>query len=127
MLHFADQDLAHPLGRLLTFVGGNFASSYRVKNNQIMVVNRNIGNQNFTLTVLDNTKNQENQFLPRSYVIRYWDAKTGQLTRTQTVLNRWQRVGPLDLPAELVQISTSSTGLSTNTFQITNHKLLPQK
>jgi hypothetical protein len=127
VLRFADQDYAHPLGRLLTFVGGNFASSYRVKDNQIMVVNRNIGDQNFTITVLDNIKNKENQFLPRSYVIRYWDARTGKLNRTQTVLNRWQRIDKLDLPAELVQISTSAAGLTVRTFQLSNHKLLSPK
>ena len=124
VLRFADQDVANPLGRLLTFVGGTFASSYRVKDNQIMVVNRNIGKQNFTITVLDNTRNQDNQFLPRSYVVRYWDAKTGKLNRTQTVLNRWHRVGTLDLPAELVQISSSAAGLTTRSFQLSNHKLL---
>ena len=124
VLRFADEDYAHPLGRLLTFVGGSFASSYRVKDDQIMVVNRNIGNQNFTITVLDNTKNQEKQFLPRSYVVRYWDAKTGKLNRTQTVLNRWHRTGQFDLPAELVQISTSASGLTVRSFQLSDHKLL---
>ena len=127
VLRFADQDYAHPLGRLLTFVGGNFASSYRIKDNQIMVVNRNIGNQNFTITVLDNIKNQENQFLPRSYVVRYWDAKTGTLQRTQTVLNQWKRVGPLDLPAKLVQISSSASGLTVRNLELSGHKLLGEK
>ncbi len=127
VLRFADQDVANPLGRLLTFVGGTFASSYRVRDNQIMVVNRNIGKQNFTITVLDNTRNQDNQYLPRSYVVRYWDAQTGKLDRTQTVLNRWQRVGTLDLPSELVQISSSAAGLTTRSFQLSNHKLLGKK
>ncbi|MCP3690815.1 MAG: DUF3386 family protein, partial [Planctomycetaceae bacterium] len=127
VLRFADQDVANPLGRLLTFVGGTFASSYRVRDNQIMVVNRNIGKQNFTITVLDNTRNQDNQYLPRSYVVRYWDAQTGKLDRTQTVLNRWQRVGTLDLPSELVQISSSAAGLTTRNFQLSNHKLLGKK
>ena len=127
ILRFADQDYAHPLGRLLTFVGGNFASSYRVKENQIKVVNRNIGDQNFTITVLDNIRNKENQFLPRSYVIRYWDAKTGKLNRTQTVLNQWKRIGSLDLPEKLVQISSSATGLTVRSFELSEHKLLGQE
>ena len=91
------------------------------------VVNRNIGNQNFTITVLDNIKNQENQFLPRSYVVRYWDAKTGTLQRTQTVLNQWKRVGPLDLPAKLMQISSSASGLTVRNLELSGHKLLGEK
>ncbi len=36
---------------------GRFASSYRVKDGQIMVVNRHLGAQDMTITVLDNERN----------------------------------------------------------------------
>ena len=74
VLRFADDQDDHPLGRLLTFVGGGFASSYRVKDRQISVVNRHMGKRNMTITVLDNDKNPEGRFLPRSYLVQYWDA-----------------------------------------------------
>ena len=59
ILRFADDDRDHPLGRLLIFDGGKFASSYRVKDKQILVVNRHIGAENMTITVLDNDRNAE--------------------------------------------------------------------
>ena len=124
VLRFADDDKKHPLGRLLTFDGGQFASSYRVKDRQIMVVNRQMGKRNMTITVLDNDKNAEGQFLPRSYTVQYWDAAAGQLQRTEAIQNRWTRVGSWDLPSQLTTITSSSSGQSVKTMSLTNHRLL---
>jgi hypothetical protein len=82
VLRFAAERDDHPLGRLLLVEGGRFASSYRVKDQQIMVVNRHLGKQNMTITILDNDKSAEGRFLPRSYTVQYWDAATGELQRT---------------------------------------------
>ena len=81
ILRFADDDEEHPLGRLLTFQGGRFASSYRVKDDQITVVNRQAGPRNFTITVLDNERNPDGLFLPHSYTVQYSDAATAELRR----------------------------------------------
>jgi len=124
VLQFADNDQVHALGRLLTFVGGRFASSYRVKDDQITVVNRNFGEENMTITVLDNQPNAEGKFLPRSYTVQYWNATTGELLRTQTFQNRWQRVGKFDLPSELTMTEAGPAGLSVRSFTLSKHKLI---
>lgn len=126
VLRFAEAKDDHPLGRLLIFDGGRFASSYRVKDKQIMVVNRDMGKQNFTITVLDNDRNPEGQFLPRSYTVHYWDAPTGELQRTETVVDRWQRVGDLDLPAAHTVTTASAAGFTIRAFTLSDHKLLDQ-
>src|SRR5262249_28083915 len=59
VLRFADEETGHPFGRLLVFEGGRFASSYRVKDRQLLVVNRHLGDQYMTITVLDNERNLE--------------------------------------------------------------------
>ncbi len=127
VLYFADEDVDHPLGRLLTFVGGNFASSYRIQGGQIRVVNRNLGSMNMTITVLDNRTNDDGKFLPHSYTVQYWNAKNGQLLRTQTFQDRWQRVGRFDLPAEHSLATASSAGLTVRTLKLSKHRLLPDK
>ena len=127
VLRFADQDLTHPLGRLLLFEGGQFASSYRVKDKQIMVVNRQMGKRNMTITVLDNDKNADGQFLPRSYTVQYWDAATGQLARSEAIQNRWARVGAWDLPTQLTTVTSSGTGQSVKTMSLAKHRLLEGK
>ncbi|HVC97099.1 MAG TPA: DUF3386 family protein [Pirellulales bacterium] len=122
-LWFADRDAEHPLGRLLIFDGGRFASSYRVKDRQITVVNRLLGDRDMTITVLDNEENAEGKYLPRSYTVQYWDALTGALQRTETVRDRWRRVGPFDLPVQHIVTAASDEGLSVRSFVLSEHEL----
>ena len=123
VLRFADEDLHNPLGRLLTFVGGRFASSYRVKDDQLKVVNRNLGAENMTITVLDNEKTLEGKYLPHLYNVQYWDAAEGNLLRTETLENRWTRIDKFDLPALNTLLTSSASGLSVRSFRLMNHKL----
>ena len=122
-VRFADDDLDHPLGMLLIFDGGKFASSYRVKNRQIMGVNRNLGKTNMTITVLENELNVDKKYLPRSYTVHYWDAKTGSLQHTETIQNRWTRLGSWDLPTELRVITSSAAGQGVKTMTLSAHRL----
>ncbi len=127
VLHFADGDESNPLGRLLVFEGGRFASSYRVKDRQLLVVNRHLGRYDMTITVLDNDRNRDGLFLPRSYTVQYWDAATGEPRRTETVQERWQRVGAWDLPALHTVTVASDTGLALRSFTLAGHQLLEGK
>jgi hypothetical protein len=122
VLRFADEQVNHPLGRLLEFEGGHFATSYRVKDKQITSVNRVLDGQNMTITVLDNDRNAEGQFLPRSYTVQYWDEQTGQPLRSETVQDRWTRVGRWDLPAEHTVTTASADGFSVRGLRLSNHK-----
>jgi hypothetical protein len=117
----------HPLGTLITVEGGQMASSYRIKDRQILVVNRLMGKRNMTITVLDNQTNREGQFLPRSYVVHYWDTASGRLQSTETVLERWQRVGSWDLPAEHSVLTASDGGLSIRSVRLSKLTLLRAK
>jgi hypothetical protein len=127
VLRFADVKDDHPLGRLLIFDGGKFAASYRVKDKQIIVVNRYTAKQHMTITVLDNERNRDGRFLPHSYTVQYWDAATGDLKRTETVQERWQRVGNWDLPQRHTVTIATETGLAVRSFTLSKHELLKAK
>jgi hypothetical protein len=123
VVRFAESGDDHPLGRLLTFEGGKFASSYRTRDKQIWVVNRHLGKENVTITTLENDRNPEGRFLPRSYAVRYWEAGTGRLLRTETVQDRWERVGSWDLPAAHTTTTATDAGLSVRSFTLSKHEL----
>jgi Protein of unknown function (DUF3386) len=102
-------------------------SSYRIKDQQITVVNRRMGKQNMTITVLDSDKNPEGRFLPHSYVVNYWDAASGKLNRVETFQERSQRVGSWDLPVKRLILTASESGLSVKIVELSKHALLGSK
>jgi hypothetical protein len=120
-IHFADSQSDHPLGRLVAFEGGQFASSYRVKDRQLTTVNRLIDGENVTISVLENEQTAEGKFLPRIYTVQAWDETTGEPTRTETIRDSWKRVDGWDLPAKHTVTSSTADGFSVRTFSLTNH------
>jgi hypothetical protein len=123
IVRFADNQADHPLGRLLAFEGGHFATSYRVKDKQLTTVNRLLDGQNMTITVLDNEKNAEGKLLPHTYAVQYWDEASGQPVRTETVRDRWLRLGVWDLPAEHTVTAASADGFCVRNFRLSKHQL----
>lgn len=123
VLSFADTDESHPLGRLLNFHGGRFASTYRIRDDEIIVVNRNLGRENMSLQMLESERNAEGKVLPGAYQVQYRDAQTGAITRVEAFRNRWQRVGKLDLPESLVQTVSTVGGVSTRSLKLQSIKL----
>ena len=126
-LYFGDDDERHPLGRLLIFEGGHFASSYRVKDRQISVVNRALGRENMTITVLDNEQTSDGHFLPRSYTVQYWDDAKGTLDHSESVQERWQRFRSWDLPTLHTMTTASDAGFSVRSVTLSEHRLLEVK
>ncbi|HEY7312183.1 MAG TPA: DUF3386 family protein [Gemmataceae bacterium] len=127
VLRFAETRDDHPMGRLLIFEGGRFASSYRIRDKQIQVVNRCLGKENMTITVLENERNADGRFLPRGYVVHSWESGTGRLLRTETVRDRWRRVGSWDLPAAHEVTTATDAGLSVRRFMLSKHELAGKK
>lgn len=118
VLRFAEPGADHPLGRLLIVDGGRFASSYRIRDKQIQIVNRHLGKENLTITAEASEKNAEGKYLPRRYAVTYWEAGTGRLLRTETVQTRWRRVGSWDLPSEHSMTTATDAGLSLRSFTL---------
>src|ERR1700677_225982 len=95
---FADNDVNNPLGRAITVLNDELHSSYRVRDRQIIEVNRVMKGLKFSITVLENSTTKEGKFLPASYVVHYWDTTTGNLQRTEAHSQTWTRVDGFDLP-----------------------------
>ena len=52
-----------------------------------------------------------------------WNAETGELLRSQTFQNRWERLGKFDLPTELTMTEAGPSGLSVRSVTVSGHKL----
>ena len=95
---FADDNVHNPLGRKILVLNDELHSSYRVRDGQIVEVNRQMATARFTITVLESVVNAEKKFLSSCYVVNTWDTKTNALLSSQAFHQTWVRVGQFDLP-----------------------------
>jgi hypothetical protein len=124
---FTGDDGNHPLGReIVTLVDG---ARFRIRDRQILVVDRTMGGQRFVITVLENRTTPEGKFLPASFVVTYWDTKNGQVTKNVATAQTWTRVGGFDLPANsrittATPFSTGGQPYSADSLTLAEHKLM---
>jgi hypothetical protein len=120
---FAGGDADHPLGRAVRVVDDEFDSSYRVRDRQILVVNRTMKDARFTITVLENRLMEGKQYLPVYYVVNYWDAKGGALTRSEAHRQTWERVGRFDLPRAVFVLTAGAGGQEARSLTLSDLRL----
>lgn len=117
---FADDVTDHPLGRAIRVLNDEFHSSYRIRDRQVIVVNRAMRDARFTITVLENRVNAEKKFLPACFVVNTWDKKTDALTASEAHHQTWQRVGGFDLPHTTTVVKAGSGKQGARSITLTN-------
>jgi hypothetical protein len=123
---FKAEDAAHPLGRMVQVLNGEFHSSYRIRDRQVIVVNRTMTNAGirFSIVVMENKLNAEKKYLPTHYVVETWDLKTNALRSSRSFHHEWVRVGTFDLPATSLIVTGGGEGqLEARKLTLSNHKL----
>jgi hypothetical protein len=124
---FIDDNTKHPLGRAIRVLSDEFHSSYRIRDRQVIVVNREMKDQGirFTITVLRNRRNKDKRFLPVSFVVNTWDVKTGALRSSETHYQTWNRADKFDLPLRTMVVTATAGKLEARTLTLSNLKLTP--
>jgi hypothetical protein len=122
---FLDENTHHPMGRAIKVLNDELHSSYRIRDQQILEVNRVTGDIRFTISVLENKLTPEKKYLPIAYVVNNWDQKANVLRRSITFHNTWNRIGTYDLPNSVLVVDASSGNLDVR--QITFHNLKLKK
>ncbi|HEY7152720.1 MAG TPA: DUF3386 family protein [Gemmataceae bacterium] len=100
---FVDEEEHHPLGRAIRVLNDEFHSSYRIRDRQVIVVNRHTPGSRFTITVMENIRTKEEKFLPACFVVNTWGSGEA-LISSETHHQTWQRVGAFDLPKETLTV-----------------------
>jgi hypothetical protein len=121
---FPDAVTDHPLGRAIKVVNDVYHSSYRIHDRQVTEVNRHMGDSRFTISVLKNHVTPEKKFLPSTYAVNTWEAKTGALKKSETHYNTWRRVGDFDLPLAVTVITATEGKQVARTIALSGHALL---
>jgi hypothetical protein len=121
---FADDDTTHPLGRAVKVQSDEFDSGYRIRDRQLMVVQRRMRDSRFTITMLENRRTADGKFLPVSYVVNTWDLAGGRLKGSEAFHQTWQQVGPFELPAGLLVVSSADGKQQARGLTLSNVRLL---
>jgi len=114
---------SNPQGRAV-LLNDTMGSLYRIRDNQILQVNRTMGTMRFTIDVLRNRIVEGGRYLPAFFTVTYRDAKNGALQRTEAFEESYARVGGLYLPSGRRVVSATPSATSITTITFTDHRLL---
>lgn len=111
-------DDKNPIGRLVQ-LNDEMKSSYRVRNNQVMQVNRTMGGEFFTINILETTSVADGKFLPRQFSVTYMDAATKQIKKTQFFTDSYENVNNAWLPKmrRIITVENGRTGVRQINFE----------
>lgn len=85
-----------PLGRLI-LLNDKRQSSYRVRDGRVTQVRRREGEERFIITVLDEVLTERGAYLPRYFVVDYFD-KSGKLKRSEKFSDRYRQTQSVWFP-----------------------------
>jgi len=123
---FADDQVAHPLGRLLKSASESDHSQWRIQNDVMTEVHREHGKTRFIISVTDVVRTDEGKHLPKTFDVTTWDTATGRIQSSRQVLNEWTRIGKFDLPTRLMAAISKEDGTRrVEQIELSRHELLP--
>ena len=114
----------HPLGQRINIHGDGMGSWYRIKNNRITQINRNMPQAAFTINVEDSAITQDQHHLTTRYTVYYFSPKDRSLKNVDSFSDTHIRVGDSDLPATRRIISYENGEIVTRTLTFENHAML---
>ena len=115
---------SHPLGQRINIHGDGMGSWYRLKDNRITQINRNMPQAAFTINVEDSAITQDQHHLTTRYTVYYFSPKDRSLKNVDSFSDTHIRVGNSDLPATRRIISYEDGAIITRTLTFENHVLL---
>lgn len=79
-------------------VNDGMRSQYRVKDNVVTEVTREMGGTRFTISVLETIEADNGKYLANHFIVSYRDAKTGNLKQVEGYRDRYSKIGGVWLP-----------------------------
>lgn len=119
-----DEEVDHPLGRLVRLLGDPYSSSYRVLDGQVTVVERNMGPMRFCIVVHERAPAPERRSVPTTFTVTYWNAATGALTRTDSYRDAYSAIDGFLLPASRRVVTASDDGLVARELRLSDVRVL---
>ncbi|MHB8481521.1 MAG: DUF3386 family protein [Nitrospiria bacterium] len=114
---------SHPLGQLVLIHGDGLNSRYRVKDNRIVQINRNMGPVRFTINVQDSIITADGKFLNTRYIVYYFTPK-GDLKQAESFNDEPVVVNGVYLPGKRKVFFSEGGEACVKELVFTHHLLL---
>lgn len=114
---------ANPLGRQL-LLSDSYESAYRIREGEILQVDRRLSEPHFVVTVLETRKTESGRYLPRTVFAVRFDPDTGSVKEAWSYLSEFQRVSGEYLPKSRKVVRTEQGRTSTYFIEWSDVKLL---
>ena len=82
----------HPLGRKI-LIGDKYSSSYRIHDNQILEVDRQMDEKRLLISVLDTEKTTTGRYLSRHFFVTVFDRASGSVKSASAYTDAYQKLG----------------------------------
>lgn len=102
---YAKED-QHPLGRRI-FLGDKYVSSYRIRDNRILEVDRYMDDEHLVITVMKTEETVFGRHLPNQFFVALFDRDTGRIKQSSAYTDAYRRVGNNYLPESRQIVSTA--------------------
>ena len=110
-----------PLGRRI-LLNDPMKSSYRVRDNQIVEVDRTMAGIHFIIRVLDMTKTPEGKFLPHYFVMTSFDT-SGQIKNSEAYTDEYKLVDGVWFPASRSVVHAENGQVSLRVIELHNPRI----
>jgi hypothetical protein len=117
----------HPLGVRINLHGDPLQSYYRVCDDRITQVYRVMGDQKFTISILDVHILPDGRHLSKHFTVVFQDQAGGSIARSAAYTDRYVAVSNCWLPALRRVIVTDAHEAHTYVLELSNHRLMDEE
>lgn len=119
---FGKDDL-HPLGQLVELRGDVYNTRFRILDKEVRVIERTTPSGRIVVHIVSVQRDEEDRKLARSFVVHYFDPKTEDLVRSESIRDTRTIVDGYVLLESWVETTAAKDGISTRSMSLSEHKV----
>jgi hypothetical protein len=123
---FGKDDL-HPLGQLVELRGDSYQTKFRILDKEVRVIDRTTSAERISLHIVSIDRDSEDRKRNRSFVVYYFDKKSGELVRSEAIRDNRVIMDGYVLLNSWVEHAVGKDAVGTQSLILSNHKLLPEE
>lgn len=114
----------HPMGREVVFLEDKYDSRYRIRKNQILTVDRRMGDSRLLIHVLQTEQTHTGRYLPTRFSVMTFDLADGALKSSAVMEDSFHKLGESYVPRSRRVVSSGDGDVEILEIELRNPRLL---